>query len=862
MQSQSIKKLSMGCVIAIAALLGGCGSEQTTPVASTETARETKNSSLLSPVFRFAKISNGAYFYTASVVEAETINVLYPDFRYEGVAFQQVTSGGAPIYRFANLNNGGYIYVSDEAERAYIQAALPQWRFEGVSFNMPSGGSAVYRLANANNGGYLYTTSAEEYAYAQTLPGWRGEGQKFFAPSALQISGTVSDGVPWAGATVTLKDKNGLTRSGITSTIGTYFIDASGMVPPVMAIATQKVPGPSSDFLLSVRTSLPGNTTTTTMNVTSLTNALTYASASGDTNSKDGVFLWGDTTSWRPQAEMETEYNKVLAALRTILSQQLGQNGLQAVDYDPTKLAFAANQIGQAALLRDVQVSPTGAGIWMTNLRTTDPAAASLYLNQSSLAAPPTLPASTVAAFPRLTIDARITAWKACLAVPAAQRVSVGSNGRATAVHPTCAAVVTPDFLLSGDDFGNTYLSILGDARFDATTEFEGRFRNYVNLDNKQLAGLTLAIGGTQGVNAVVTDTLLFRNGAWEPAGNQRAFSGTITARTTVFDRPAGAATTADIQNASSSLLIFFDARDPSMSNVRAMRVRGPGLSNAGVVLVRSAICSTYDFFTIVNKTGSVQDTAVPPNNILWTSGSSPTFNLARDFRQGTPAWPSTDRNFSDVNNGDAVPSIVAPHSKYIVEVFTFADTSIPSSTFTTTLAGVVSTPYYHKDNGQLVTHTPAMFAKYLTAGGSNAAAQTSVDFEWQYASSIYRPRITTLQAFSNTRNLAITDNTRADYLRRSASYMFERQFVNQTQSTYAKAFGPDDMKNSTLTNATVVSSVNGSTFAPNNNTTCVGTPELRAFTSTVGQGDYREFTFRTATRNGTQSQYVIGAGY
>jgi Uri superfamily endonuclease len=69
-------------------------------------------------VYRFAKISTGAYFYTGSEVEVQTILNNYPDFRYEGPALERDTSGaGQEVFRFANIANGGYFYTGSAIEK-------------------------------------------------------------------------------------------------------------------------------------------------------------------------------------------------------------------------------------------------------------------------------------------------------------------------------------------------------------------------------------------------------------------------------------------------------------------------------------------------------------------------------------------------------------------------------------------------------------------------------------------------------------------------------------------------------------------------------------------------------------------------
>ncbi len=142
------------------------------------------------PVYRFAKMSNGAYFFTGSQPERDQIVTSFPDFRAEGVGFSAYAeaSAGAPVYRFANLNNGGYFFTGSEAERDATIVNYPNMRYEGSTFSVaaPSlpGAQPVYRLANLTNGGYLYTTAAAERDAALSLGIWRNEGVSFYAPTA------------------------------------------------------------------------------------------------------------------------------------------------------------------------------------------------------------------------------------------------------------------------------------------------------------------------------------------------------------------------------------------------------------------------------------------------------------------------------------------------------------------------------------------------------------------------------------------------------------------------------------------------------------------------------------------------------
>ena len=82
------------------------------------------------PVFRFAKISNGAYFFTGSAGEKDIILTSFPDFRCEGLAFFRTSdNSGVPVYRFANLVSGGYFFTASPEERDFVQATRPDMRF-------------------------------------------------------------------------------------------------------------------------------------------------------------------------------------------------------------------------------------------------------------------------------------------------------------------------------------------------------------------------------------------------------------------------------------------------------------------------------------------------------------------------------------------------------------------------------------------------------------------------------------------------------------------------------------------------------------------------------------------------------------
>jgi hypothetical protein len=190
--------LSIFFSVFVSSFLAACGSGVDVQSAGQQAALSNTQSvsvkavANITPIYRFARLSNGAYFYTGSKTESDYIQATNVDFRYEGIAFYGYESGGRTVFRFANVTNGGYFYTASVAERDAVLAHpvySQRFRLDNATFQvaLESDTSAlpVYRLANLVNGAYLYTTSAAEVSYAvNQLRIWRDEGMQFSVPAA------------------------------------------------------------------------------------------------------------------------------------------------------------------------------------------------------------------------------------------------------------------------------------------------------------------------------------------------------------------------------------------------------------------------------------------------------------------------------------------------------------------------------------------------------------------------------------------------------------------------------------------------------------------------------------------------------
>jgi hypothetical protein len=125
------------------------------------------------PVYRFYNKRSGSHFYTASVVERDTlIAKLSAAYSLDGVAFTVNTlnpDNNTPLYRFYNRENGSHFYTASESEKANIIAAMSDdYVYDGPAYNVSTtkvaGAATVYRFYNKSNGSHFYTASESEKA--------------------------------------------------------------------------------------------------------------------------------------------------------------------------------------------------------------------------------------------------------------------------------------------------------------------------------------------------------------------------------------------------------------------------------------------------------------------------------------------------------------------------------------------------------------------------------------------------------------------------------------------------------------------------------------------------------------------------
>ncbi|MFD2270157.1 carboxypeptidase-like regulatory domain-containing protein [Undibacterium arcticum] len=461
------------------------------------------------------------------------------------------------------------------------------------------------------------------------------------SPAPTQIGGTAASGAPFAGATVTLTDANGTQKTITAAADGSYVFDAKGMTAPFVISATGMAGGTTTTYV-AVMADVLNDGDTRTLNVTPLTTAV--AALLSDANDPLDML---DSAKLKAKAT-PAEIGKAVTAIRTVLANVVTATGADASTFDPMTTAFKANRTGLDSVLDAIKVSLSGQGVVLTNAFAPIPesaaalgaaAAPSVALTKTNLATPPApLVAPTI---DMSSIAAILDSWRdqlnGCFAQAAADRVTL-SGGAVTGVKGACAQVsgFNPNYKSNGYTLFQTYGDLLSDPAMDGAKFGIPDFLTLIKtdtgadlavfrLDYKRSDGDTNHVLDVAQKVAVTTAT----SSGWSVVGNQRDYDASVQAR---FDRIV------DLKNGgkvgySTGLRLFFNPLGPNASDVNVVRVSGPGLPAAGVVLGKSDACGTASYLQIQNKTGSL--TSVVP---AYMRTASSFFSWARPTPMARPS--------------------------------------------------------------------------------------------------------------------------------------------------------------------------------------------------------------------------------
>ncbi len=532
-----------------------------------------------------------------------------------------------------------------------------------------------------------------------------GDGDAIPPPpvvAATQLKGVVASGAALGGASVSVIDSDAATidPAAVTAADGSYTINVTGLKAPLVVQATGTVEGVVTRIVAVVPTLTAE--ADNTANVTPLTNAVAALIAPG-----------GDPAALLSPAALvanvtATKVANANALLVNTLNTDASIASALGANFSPLTTAFVANGTGVDGVLDKLALEVSGTGVAITNLAAPLSGAGvqqAVVLTAAQTTTPATvapLPASAIAA--DLPTAAEIAAlgakFQACMALPVASRVTLDTVGTVTAVSATC------NFAAAGwKSNGRTWLEELGQFTF-AKNQFTGasvgkglivltaapdNFTDPKEFKHPQCNTATCVVVRypltTPGGQVAGSDWLLGKiGGVWNFVGNQRPYRGFVEARLSrkvnANRDGAAAGNTGDPyffkDRFESTLRLAFDLRVGSTSNVRAVRITGPGLPAAGVVMFRSQRCATDDRMGIRYQNGSTREASNTAVFVTWTGGSAADFVLDAANLDGTPlAMPTPVLNATTASFQDFAPAAVANQgtvipawSRYKMEVF------------------------------------------------------------------------------------------------------------------------------------------------------------------------------------------------
>ncbi len=505
-------------------------------------------------------------------------------------------------------------------------------------------------------------------------------------------AGAAGDGGPLKRAVVTLTDAKGNFVTGQTDDNGKFLLKyktANFTAPLVLRVIDA-----GGNILSSVTDESAATGKAIRASINPLTDKITSdvipASVSGTDKAFSGASV--DTT----------KLVKAKADLLTSINAALGTAGIaDATNFDAVKSIYGYDGKGVDAIIESIshaRDSSTGA----TQLRAK---LVGLSTSADGTVAPTLITASTplpttavaLSTSPALTFD-KLNAWvteaNRCLALTSTARstdadCADANNGR----------LISASFKSNSKDLAETYRTLYSESDRSA---IQGS-----TLSNPTVLYTTPSTGSSVDDNAVVeftvnqprtgplssnaavplqyTITVVFRRDDsltkakatnWVAYGNQRNFDLSINPRfnkSTQINSLRQANSSGGIPSRLSAglaigvQLVKFDVatRTYVSSNLRAVRVTGPGLPTAGLVLSPSSVPGT-NYLTLNNKVGRVDTTA------MISAIAGVTFNLNSVALDGSALYPGL-WNAANVGNADtplADFSALQAYSRYTFEIF------------------------------------------------------------------------------------------------------------------------------------------------------------------------------------------------
>jgi hypothetical protein len=546
----------------------------------------------------------------------------------------------------------------------------------------------------------LTPATATDLAQAATLYGIEASGVGGDSGGDGGAAGAAGDGAPLKRAVVTLVDAKGNQVSGLTDNNGKFLLKyqtKNFTAPLVLRVVTV-----GGNVLTSVSDVSATATKVVRANINFLTDKITsdilVASVGGTDKTFDGSKV--DVTKLaKAKADLVTSINAALVSAGVADTSRFDPV-TSVYEYDGTKVDAIIESL---SLTRDTTTGATNLSAKLASLQNNaDGSAVSTVVSASTPLATAlvALPTSTALTFAKL--DSWVNEFNRCLALTPAQFAADAACADADG-----SRLATTGYLANSADFREDFRTVFSNTD---TTHIQGStVRNPVLLFTTKYASSTatfddLAVveltirqpstgplaGSVAGAIEYVKTVVFKRDdnlsrakaGNWILNGNQRAFNFGVSTRyvktkqmnaTRANNSSGGIPDNYQSRiNLSFSEFVFNKTtRTRVDSNVRAVRVTGPGLPSAGVVLVPSSVTGANSM-AIVNKTGVI------PTSTVSTLNSANSFGVAAVAGDGSPVYSGFFNPTGSTNATTMLTdfSALQAYARYQFEIFLRTNTS------------------------------------------------------------------------------------------------------------------------------------------------------------------------------------------
>lgn len=590
-------------------------------------------------------------------------------------------------------------------------------------------------------------------------------------PKSAVVHGTVATGAALANAQVRVTDRSGAaacTQDPLQAdATGAFRCELkSGAAAPLLLVATD--PAGLRDPMVSLATTLPGAGEDATVNISPLTTAIVAQVAPNG----DPLALAADSAALADVDAGE------LATVRANVNQQLA-GVLPALGLDPATFDAISTPIvggsntGGDGLLDQVRVSFENGVPVLSNVLNPDAAPVPM----AGTAEAPPVPAATVAGFSVTELDIVQASFERCFALPSSTRAGAAACADLTVDGAPAALTGGATFLNSGFSADQYFGTLLGAADMDGARFDRPELLRYMPQADGDQAVVNLRFTDKNGVgdNRILTvkkfagTATAQHNSDWWVYGNQRAVNAYVRASIRKQEQFLPEAFRQRYDTGPSRFqtgIEIYVARSgypgQSLANLRYVRVKGPGLPTAGLVLADPGDLP-QDWMVIHNTDGVI------PSDLQYGTTSANMLYLQRSKGiEGADAFVL--RNMPGAGNPTPVyknwahPTMYgeAPNaewqfdlskvpawSKYDFELFTAPDAnpatptnSTPAMTFSTLIvtplvpASYAATQQWH---GQ-----PASTRALVTNG---APAASTLTLEWLI--NPYAQRVQSINVYS-----------------------------------------------------------------------------------------------------------------